>query len=111
LWSVGGLLLAPPDLRATGALVIELYAAMSGAGDEGELLEAAAASGLFLAGTAAPSSGGARSAAATSEPVRAPSASTVLPPAIATRPTAATSVLGAAAAQWLPRSRQPGPTP
>ncbi len=114
---------AEPHLAglATLALVVLVYAAMSGAGEDGELLEAAAASGLFLAATALVVAGWVvlaptelRATGALVIGLRDFAVAAALA-SLAFGPSAATVagvygvlmlLLGAAAAQWLPRRRQ-----
>jgi len=106
---------------ATPAVVVLVYAAMSGASEGGGLLEATAASVLFLAATAVVVAGWVSLAPAE---LRATGALVIelrdfaVAAALASQafgPAAATVsgvygvlmlLLGAAAAQWLPRSRQ-----
>ena len=115
---------AEPELAgsATLAVVVLIYAAMSGAREGGELLEAAAASGLFLAATAVVVAGWLVLAPAE---LRATGALVIelrdfaVAAALASQafgPSAATVsgvygvlmlLLGAAAAHWLPSRRQP----
>jgi bile acid:Na+ symporter, BASS family len=108
---------------ATLAVVVLVYAAMSGAGEGGELLEAAAASGLFLAAAAVVVAGW---VALTPVELRATGALVIelrdfaVAAALASQafgPSAATVsgvygvlmlLLGTAATHWLPRWRQPG---
>jgi bile acid:Na+ symporter, BASS family len=112
-----------PELAglATLALVVLVYAAMSGAGEDGDLLEAAAASGLFLAATAVVVTGwlvlaptelratGAFVIGLRDFAVAATLASQAFGPSAATVSGVygvLMLLLGAAAAQWLPRRRQ-----
>jgi bile acid:Na+ symporter, BASS family len=117
---------AEPELAglATLALVVLVYAAMSGAGDDGELLEAAAASALFLAATAVVVAGwvvlaptelratGALVIGLRDFAVAAALASQAFGPSAATVSGVygvLMLLLGVAAAQGLPRRRQHGP--
>lgn len=110
-----------PDLAglATLTVVVLVYAAMSGAGEDGEVLQAAAASGLFLAAAATAAAGW---AALAPPELRVTGALVIelrdfaVAAALATQafsPAAATVsgiygvlmlLVGAAAARWMPRA-------
>ena len=118
---------AQPELAglATLAVVVLVYAAMSGAGEDGDLLDAAAASALFLAATAVLAAGwialappelrgtGALVIELRDFAVAAALASQAFGPAAATVSGVygvLMLLLGAAAAHWLPSRRAQGAT-